>query len=123
MQLEDLTISLGGGREIIKTYPPSLRISIQSFRTEQTETFYFEKGQDFDHAIILLRRIGFRVQDGIPLELHTCTATKVDPISSHHFGRWRIGGLNNCVVLSRPERARWNLTTLVWLPTHCRLSV
>ncbi|PTB44821.1 hypothetical protein M441DRAFT_299511 [Trichoderma asperellum CBS 433.97] len=106
MQLADLTMSPGSGREIIETYQPSLRIRIQTFRTEQTVIFYFEKERDFDHAILMLKRIGFRVQDGIPLELHTCTTTKRDPISSHHFGRWWIGGLNNCVVLSRPKRAR-----------------
>lgn len=85
MQLEELAISQSSGREIVKTYQPSLRISIQIFRTEQTVIFYFERGQDFDRATIMLKRIGFRVQDGIPLKSHTCTTAKPDLISSQDF--------------------------------------
>ncbi|PTB39478.1 hypothetical protein M441DRAFT_28606 [Trichoderma asperellum CBS 433.97] len=86
MQLEDLTASPGSEREIVETYQPSLRIRIQFFCTAQTVIFYFEKEQDFGHAIIMLKRIGFRVQDGVPLQLHTCATTKLDPVSSNHFG-------------------------------------
>ncbi|KAL6904313.1 hypothetical protein GGI43DRAFT_400105 [Trichoderma evansii] len=85
-QLTDLSVSSSNERQAIKIYQPSLRISIQIYPTEQTVIFYFERGQDFNHAITMLKRIGFRVQDGIPSAMHTYTTTELDSISRHRFG-------------------------------------
>lgn len=52
----------------------------------------FERKQDFNHALTILKRIGYRAQNGIPPALHATdtndTAAQSDPgpYSAYHFG-------------------------------------
>ncbi|KAL9477292.1 hypothetical protein ACSS6W_007133 [Trichoderma asperelloides] len=65
-----------------------------SLESSLTATLDAQRSTTGSHSNLLLQshlgmrrvRIGFRVQDGTPLELHTCTTTKLDPVSANHFG-------------------------------------
>ncbi|KAL7925201.1 hypothetical protein ACQKWADRAFT_285347 [Trichoderma austrokoningii] len=75
IQLADSDATPASQRQIVRYHEPSLKISIQISRMQQTTIFCFERAQDFKNAIAMLKRSGLRLQEGIPLTFGISRAT------------------------------------------------
>ncbi|UKZ66538.1 uncharacterized protein TrAtP1_007711 [Trichoderma atroviride] len=78
-------------REIMRIHEPSFSIRIKIHQIQQDVVVSFEMKQDFNHAINILKRIGYRAQNGIPPALHAIdtndTTAQSDPGPySYHSG-------------------------------------
>lgn len=76
----------------MRIHEPSLSISIKIQRTRQDVVVSFERKQDFNHAMAILKRIGYRAQNGIPPAFHaldtndTTAQSDSGPYSTYHLG-------------------------------------
>jgi hypothetical protein len=56
------------------------------YQIKQVVLLHFEKRQDFNSTISMLKRIGFRAKEGISLPVHTCTTSESGSLSPHGYG-------------------------------------
>ncbi|KAL7793110.1 hypothetical protein V8C37DRAFT_379323 [Trichoderma ceciliae] len=78
IQLTDLIKSSNDKTETIDVDKLSQRICIQIRPQEQIALFHFEQSRDFNVAIYMLKKFGFRIKEGISLSYHTCTTSGFD---------------------------------------------